>query len=147
MGGWGGALGVWDGNPIKLDCGDHCATINVINSLRKNKNKDRRLRLALLMSAQFHLSFHQKTSSSSSSSTPLPGERDLCHGEIEWGLFKLGRQTPCSTKMRYRTLNARRIGQSLCTDLWNSWATIANSETFYSSETKSTPPQLSCISM
>ena len=31
--GWGDALGVWDGNPIKLDCDDHCTTINVINSL------------------------------------------------------------------------------------------------------------------
>ena len=33
--GWGGGgdtLGVWDGNPIKLDCDDHCITIN-INSL------------------------------------------------------------------------------------------------------------------
>ena len=26
-------LGLWDGNPIKLDCNDHCTTINVINSL------------------------------------------------------------------------------------------------------------------
>ena len=25
--------GVWDGNPIKLDCDDHFTTINVINSL------------------------------------------------------------------------------------------------------------------
>jgi len=31
---WGDALGVWDGNPIKLNC----TTINVINSL-SNKNK------------------------------------------------------------------------------------------------------------
>ena len=30
-------LGLWDGNPIKLDCDDHCTTINVINSL-SNKN-------------------------------------------------------------------------------------------------------------
>ena len=30
----------WDGNPIKLDCDDHCTTINVINSLsNKIKNK------------------------------------------------------------------------------------------------------------
>ena len=33
-----GYAGVWDGNPIKLDCDDHCTTINVINSL-SNKNK------------------------------------------------------------------------------------------------------------
>ena len=26
-------LGLWDGNPTKLDCDDHCITINVINSL------------------------------------------------------------------------------------------------------------------
>jgi len=28
---------VWDGNPIKLDCDDHCTTINVINSLNNKK--------------------------------------------------------------------------------------------------------------
>ena len=33
FGRWGNVLGVWDGNPIKLDCDDHCTTINVINSL------------------------------------------------------------------------------------------------------------------
>ena len=32
-GGWGDALGLWDGNPIKLDCDDHCTTRNAINSL------------------------------------------------------------------------------------------------------------------
>ena len=36
--GWGGnALGVWDGNAIKLGCDDHCTTINVINSLSNIK--------------------------------------------------------------------------------------------------------------
>ena len=34
--GGGDALGLWDGNPIKLDCDDHCTTINVIN-LSSNK--------------------------------------------------------------------------------------------------------------
>ena len=34
---WGDVLGFWDGNPIKLDCGDHCTTINVINSLSNKK--------------------------------------------------------------------------------------------------------------
>ena len=34
---WGDALGVWDGNPTKLDCDDHCTTINVINSLSNKK--------------------------------------------------------------------------------------------------------------
>ena len=33
----GDALGLWDGNPIKLDCDDHSTTINVINSLSNNK--------------------------------------------------------------------------------------------------------------
>ena len=37
FGGWGDALGVWDGNPIKLDCDDHCTTVNVINSLSNLK--------------------------------------------------------------------------------------------------------------
>ena len=34
-------LGLWDGYPIKLDCDDHCTTINVINALsnlKKEKN-------------------------------------------------------------------------------------------------------------
>ena len=30
-------MGLWDGNPIKLDCDDHCTTINVINSLTNKK--------------------------------------------------------------------------------------------------------------
>ena len=30
LGGGGDALGLWDGNPVKLDCDDHCTTINVI---------------------------------------------------------------------------------------------------------------------
>ena len=29
---WGDELGVWDGNPIKLDCDDHYTTTDVINS-------------------------------------------------------------------------------------------------------------------
>ena len=33
--------GVWDGNPIKLDCDDHCTTINAINSLSKKKKEHR----------------------------------------------------------------------------------------------------------
>ena len=33
----GGVLGLWDGKPMKLDCDDHCTTINVINSLSNNK--------------------------------------------------------------------------------------------------------------
>ena len=36
-GGWEDVLGLWDGNPIKLDCDDHCTTINVINSLSNKK--------------------------------------------------------------------------------------------------------------
>ena len=37
--GWVDELGVWDGNPIKLDCDDHCTTTNVINSLSNKKKK------------------------------------------------------------------------------------------------------------
>ena len=33
----GGALGVWDGNAVKLGCGDHCTTTTVINSLSNKK--------------------------------------------------------------------------------------------------------------
>ena len=40
FGGWGDALGLWDGNPIKLDCDDHCTTINVINPLSNLKHKN-----------------------------------------------------------------------------------------------------------
>ena len=32
----GDALGVWDGNAIKLGCDDHCTTINVIKLSLKN---------------------------------------------------------------------------------------------------------------
>ena len=37
FGGWGDALGLWDGNTIKLDCDDHCTTTKVINSLSNKK--------------------------------------------------------------------------------------------------------------
>ena len=37
-------LGLWDGNPIKLDCGDHCTTINVMNSLSNKKKKQQQKR-------------------------------------------------------------------------------------------------------
>ena len=37
FGGVGDALGLWDGNPIKLDCGDHCITTNVIKTLSNKK--------------------------------------------------------------------------------------------------------------
>ena len=33
LGGGGNVPGLQDGNPIKLDCDDHCTTINVTNSL------------------------------------------------------------------------------------------------------------------
>ena len=39
--GWEDALGLWDGNPIKLDCDDHCTTINVIDLLSNKKKKER----------------------------------------------------------------------------------------------------------
>ena len=35
--GVGDVFGLWDGNPIKLDCDDHCTTINAINSLSNKK--------------------------------------------------------------------------------------------------------------
>ena len=35
---WGGGVGAWDGNAIKLGCGDRCTTINVIKFIElKNK--------------------------------------------------------------------------------------------------------------
>ena len=43
FGRWGDALGVWDRNTIKLDCDDHCTTINVINSLSNKKNKNKNI--------------------------------------------------------------------------------------------------------
>ena len=33
LGVWGDVLGLWDGNPVKLDCDDQCTTTDVINSL------------------------------------------------------------------------------------------------------------------
>ena len=37
--GWGvgDELGLWEVNTVKLDCYDHCTTINVINSLIKKR--------------------------------------------------------------------------------------------------------------
>ena len=39
--GVGNALGVWDGNPIKLDFDNHCTTINVTNSVSNEKLKNK----------------------------------------------------------------------------------------------------------
>ena len=40
-------LGVWDGNPIKLGCDDHCTTINVIKFIElKSKNKQQPKKLS-----------------------------------------------------------------------------------------------------
>ena len=45
FGGWGDALGLWAGKPIKLDCDDHCTTINVINSLSNKKRKRKKKKI------------------------------------------------------------------------------------------------------
>ena len=40
LGGWGDVLGLWDGNPVKLDCDDHYTTTDVIKTNKQiNKNK------------------------------------------------------------------------------------------------------------
>ena len=52
--GVGDVLGLWDGNPIKLDCDDHCTTINVINSL-SNKNKNKK-KISRYPPMNFHIS-------------------------------------------------------------------------------------------
>ena len=38
LGVWGDALWLRDRNPIKMDCDNHCTTINAINSLSDLKN-------------------------------------------------------------------------------------------------------------
>jgi len=43
--GGGDGLGLWDRNPIKMDCDDHCTTINVINSLSNKKIKIKKKRI------------------------------------------------------------------------------------------------------
>jgi len=65
--GVGGWTGVWDENPTKLDCGDHCPTLNIINSLSNKKWKSlkqvkRKIKpfyliwvLQILLSCFFHL--------------------------------------------------------------------------------------------
>ena len=35
--GWEDGFGLWDGNPVKLDCDDHCTITGVINSLSNKK--------------------------------------------------------------------------------------------------------------
>ena len=37
VGVWGEALGLWDGNAIKLDCDDQCTAVNVMHSLSNKK--------------------------------------------------------------------------------------------------------------
>ena len=39
--GWGDVLGLWDGNPVKMDCDDHCTITGVINSLSNKKRKNK----------------------------------------------------------------------------------------------------------
>lgn len=44
--GWGDVLGSWDGNPVTLDCDDHCTTTDVKHSLTDKKiNKTIKQRL------------------------------------------------------------------------------------------------------
>ena len=31
VGGWGDALGVWDGSAMEYDCDDHCTTVDVFD--------------------------------------------------------------------------------------------------------------------
>ena len=58
-GGLGDALGLWDGNPIKLDCYDHCTTINVINSLsNKKKVKKKKKKTSAQMPPSLFLPNH-----------------------------------------------------------------------------------------
>ena len=40
-------MGLWVGNTIKLDCDDHCMTINVVNSLNNKKSPHWNVRLGL----------------------------------------------------------------------------------------------------
>ena len=39
-----GALGVWDGNAIKLGCDDRCTTMNVIKFIEQLKIKNKEIR-------------------------------------------------------------------------------------------------------
>ena len=52
LGGGGDALGLWDRNPIKLDCDDHGTTINVINSLSNKKRKKKKRKPLLQVKIQ-----------------------------------------------------------------------------------------------
>jgi len=42
LGGWEDVLGLWDGNPVKLDCDDNYTIIDVINSLNNKKEQKNR---------------------------------------------------------------------------------------------------------
>ena len=39
VGGWGDALGVWDGNAVKFGCDDCCTPINVMKVIKDLKKK------------------------------------------------------------------------------------------------------------
>ena len=55
--GWGDVLGMQDGNPVKVDCDDHCTTINVTNSLSNNNNKKHRCPDSNLRNTYFSIGF------------------------------------------------------------------------------------------
>ena len=55
-------LGVRDGNAIKLDWGDHCTTINVINSL-SNKKKTMNCVCVCVKSCENEMCIHTHISS------------------------------------------------------------------------------------
>ena len=42
--GWGDVLGLWDGNPVTLDCDDHYTTTDVTNSWGNKKKKNKKSR-------------------------------------------------------------------------------------------------------
>jgi len=42
VGGWEHALGVWDGNAVKLSCDDHCTTINIIKFIENKKERKKK---------------------------------------------------------------------------------------------------------
>ena len=44
IGGWGNALGFCVINAIKLGCDDHCAIMNVIKFIKKQKTKKQKIK-------------------------------------------------------------------------------------------------------
>ena len=83
--GWRDALGLWDRNPIKFHCDDHCTTINVITSLSNIFQMYTCIRIIdLLYTCNKHKFLSQLYSSKIKKKMVMCNFTDLCFGVSWW---------------------------------------------------------------